>query len=85
MLTQSRDTRPEAESVQIELLRKVTTGRRLELGLSLSQEAMDIARQAIAQANPLVSEEDQKLLFVEVTYGKVLADRVRVYLAGRQR
>ncbi len=83
MFTQSRDTRPEAELVQIELLRKATTERRLELGLSLSQEALAIARQAIARANPLASEEDQKLLFVEVTYGKELADRVRVYLAGR--
>ncbi len=84
MFTHS-DTHLEAERVQIELLSKATTERRLALGLSLSQEAMEIARQAIVQANPLVSEEDQKLLFVEVTYGKVLADRVRVYLAGRQR
>lgn len=83
MFTQSRDTRPEAELVQIELLRKATTERRLELGLSLSQEALGIARQAIARANPFAGEEDQKLLFVEVTYGKDLADRVRAYLAGR--
>jgi hypothetical protein len=85
MFTQSRDTHPEAERVQIELLRKATAERRLELGLSLSEEAMEIARQAIAQANPLASEEDQKLLFVEITYGKDLADRVRAYLARTQR
>ncbi|MBA2287591.1 MAG: hypothetical protein H0W02_19115 [Ktedonobacteraceae bacterium] len=85
MFTQSQDTHPEAERVQIELLSKATTERRLELGLCLSQEAMAIARHAIAEANPLASEEDQALLFVEVTYGKNLADRVRAYLAGRHR
>lgn len=85
MLTQSRDTHPEAERIQIELLRKATTERRLELGLSLSQTALRIARQAIAQANPLASEEQRKLLFVEITYGKELADRVRAYLAERQK
>lgn len=84
MFTQSRDTHPEAERVQIELLSKASTERRLELGLSLSQTALRIARQAIAQANPLASEEEQKLLFVEVTYGKELADRVRTYLFARQ-
>lgn len=84
MFTQSRDTHPEAERVQIELLSKATLQRRLELGLSLSQEAMAIARRAIAQANPQASEEQQKLLFVEITYGKDLADRVRAYLAKRQ-
>ena len=84
MFTQSRDTRPEAERVQIELLSKASTERRLELGLSLSQTALRIARQAIAQAHPQASEEEQKLLFVEVTYGKDLADRVRAYLAERK-
>ena len=85
MFTLSSDTHPAAEFVQIELLRKATTERRLELGLSLSQEALGIARQAIAQANPLASEEEQKLLFAEVTYSKDLADRVRAYLIGRHR
>jgi hypothetical protein len=84
MSTQSRDTRPEAEAVQIELLRKATPSRRLELGLILSQEAFEIAFQAIVRANPLASEEVQKLIFVEITYGKNLADRVRAYLARRR-
>jgi hypothetical protein len=84
MFTQSRDTRPEAERVQIELLRRATPERRLELGLSLSHEALEMARQGIARANPQAGEEEQKLLFIEVTYGKELADRIRAYLAGMQ-
>jgi hypothetical protein len=85
MVTQSRDTHPEAEQVLIELLRKATPQRRLELGLLLSQDAMALASHALIQANPHLSDREQKLLFVEVTYGKELADRVRAYLAERKR
>ncbi len=85
MLPQSRDTHPEAERVQIELLSKASTKRRLALGISLSQTAYSMARQAIAKANPQASEEEHKLLFVEVTYGKDLAEKVRAYLRERQR
>ena len=84
MSTQSRDTRPEAEHVLIELLRKATPERRLELGLTFCDEGLAIAHQAIAQAHPLLSQEEQKLLFVEITYGKDLAEKVRAYLARRQ-
>jgi hypothetical protein len=84
MSTQPRDTRPEAERVRSELFRKATMSRRLELGLSLSQEAIEIVQAAILRANPLASEEERKLIFVELTYGKKLADRVRAYLAEKR-
>lgn len=84
MRTQSRDTHPEAERVQIELLSKATPERRLELGLTFCEEGLAIAQAAIAQANPHLSEQEHKLLFVEFTYGKDLADKVRAYLARRQ-
>lgn len=69
MRTQSRDTHPEAERVQIELLRKTTPERRLELGLTFCEEGLAIVHHAIAQANPLLSEQEQMLLFVEMTCG----------------
>jgi hypothetical protein len=80
MATQSRDTRPEAERVQIELLRQASAARRLELGLSFCQSASEIAWAGIRKAHPLASLEELKLLFVEVNYGKELANRVRAYL-----
>ena len=83
MRTQSRDTHPEVERVQIELLRKATVTRRLELGFSLSQDALQLAREAIRRAHPEASEEEIGLTFVEINYGKELADRVRSYLARR--
>ena len=84
MRTQSEDTSPEVERVQIELLRKAGKTRRLQLGLELSGEALEMAQRAIRRSHPDISELDAKLLFVEVTYGKDLADRVRSQLAKRQ-
>ena len=83
MKTQSEDTSPEVERVQIELLRKAGKTRRLQLGLELSGEALEMAQRAIRRSHPDVSELEAKLLFVEVTYGKDLADRVRSQLAKR--
>lgn len=80
MSTQSRDTHPEAERVQIELLRKATVERRLELGLSFCQQVSEIARAGIRRANPSASKKEIELLFVEANYGKGMADRVRTYL-----
>ena len=84
MKTQSEDTSPEVERVQIELLRKAGKTRRLQLGLELSGDALKMAQRAIRRSHPDLSELDAKLLFVEVTYGKDLADRVRALLAKRQ-
>jgi hypothetical protein len=84
MRTQSSDTSPAIEHIQIELLRKINPARRLELGLSLSQSALELAREGIRKVNPNASEEEIGLIFVEVTYGKELAGRVRNYLARRR-
>ena len=79
MKTQSEDTSPEIERVQIELLRKMSPTWRLQLGLELSGEAFIMAQRAIKRAHPELSELDAKLLFVEVTYGKNLANQVRAH------
>jgi hypothetical protein len=84
MRTQSPDTHPEVERVQIELLRKAGAARRLELGLSFSHDALRLAQAGIRRAHPNASEEEISLIFIEVTYGKELADRVRAYLAARR-
>lgn len=84
MIPQSRDTHPEIERIQIEWLRKAGMSRRLQLGLELSGEAIAIAQRSIRRTHPEASELEAKLIFVEVTYGKDLADRVRAYFAERQ-
>jgi len=83
MKTQSADTDPEAECVQMELLRNLTIAQRFALAQSLSTRARRLAMRAIRRANPAASEDEVRLIFVEVHYGKDLADRLRTYLSAR--
>ncbi len=77
------DTSPEAERVQIELLRRATNAQRLGLALSMTDLTIRLARRAIARANPGLSRRELDLKFVEIHYGNDLAERVREYLKGR--
>lgn len=78
------ETPPEEEKALIEWLQKKTPAQRLELGLSLTQANIERIREDIRLANPNASKEELDLIFVEVNYGKELADRVRTYLARRR-
>jgi hypothetical protein len=46
MLARSADTDPEAEKIQVDLLRRAAPGRRVQMALSLSGEVIDLARRA---------------------------------------
>jgi uncharacterized membrane protein YheB (UPF0754 family) len=78
------DTSPEILRMQAELLSRLTDEQRLMKALNHSQFVRDLARRAIAKANPHLSEEEQRLLFIEVSYGRELAEQVRNHLAVRQ-
>ncbi|MFL5694565.1 MAG: hypothetical protein ACJ795_22450 [Ktedonobacteraceae bacterium] len=84
MRTQSMDTSPEAERVQIELLRKASPAERFSLVMSLSQSFIQASRQTIRELHPELSQVELDLLFVELHYGKDLADRVRADLKRRK-
>ena len=74
------DTHPDAEQVQLRLLREATVARRVGLLRSLTQLAVSNSKRAIQRANPKLSQCEQDVLFVELNYGKDLADRVRARL-----
>jgi hypothetical protein len=78
------DTSPEAERVQIELIRKASSAKRFGLARSLSQSFIQASRQTIRRLHPELSQEELDLLFVELHYGKDLADRVRADLKRRK-
>jgi hypothetical protein len=78
------DTSPEAERAQIQLLRRSTPTERAVLALSLSQTVLDLARRGLRAAHPDASEDDLRVLFVEIHYGRDLADQIRTYLAARR-
>jgi hypothetical protein len=80
MITQSLDTAPQVEKVQIELIRKSSVSMRISRVRSLSQTVMFLSRRAIQRANPSLSEREVDLAFVEHHYGKDLAERLRLYI-----
>jgi hypothetical protein len=80
MPTLSADTDPDAERVQIELLRRAGPARRAQLALSLSAQVIELSRRALARAEPSASPVEIQLRFVELNYGRELADAVRARL-----
>ena len=84
MRPQSTDTHPDAERVQMELLRKMGQTRRLGLALDLSATTITLARRAIARRHPELSADEQSVLFVEMHYGSELAEGYRRALLERR-
>lgn len=78
------DTTPEAESVQIDLLRAAPVSRRLHLACSLSASVMSVARRALARADPGAEPIECDLRFIELHYGSALATAVRADLTQRR-
>lgn len=83
MRTQSMDTSPEAERVQIALIRKFPPAKRFSSVRSLSYSALYMNRQYIRELYPHASQEEQALIFVTHTYGQVFADGLRTDLKAR--
>jgi hypothetical protein len=77
MRTQSMDTSPEAERVQIELLRKASPIKKFGIVRSLSQSLIQASRRNIQQLHPDITEEELRLIFIEMHYGKEIANRMR--------
>ncbi len=84
MRTQSIDTSPEAERVQIELIRKASPTKLFGLVRSLSRTMIQATRDTIRRLHPDASEEELALIFLELYYGKELADRVQADLERRK-
>lgn len=80
----ARDTSPEADEVQIRLLRQASPERRGRLALMLSDTTRHLARRAIDGAAPTLSERARDLLFVRVHYGPELARTLSRYLEDHE-
>jgi|GEM_PF-2874171 len=66
---------------QMELLRKAPPAQRLEQALALSEKSAELARQALRRIHPEVGEREVRLKFVELHYGREVADQARRSLA----
>ena len=77
------DTSPEAEKIQIEILRKMSVAERLARVGEWTRMLMHLSRQGLARANPGLDGRELDLLWVENQYGRDLAVRLREYLDKR--
>jgi hypothetical protein len=84
MRTQSEDTSPEMERVQIELIRKASSAKLFGLVRSMSQTMMQASRENIRRLHPDANKEELTLIFVELYYGKELANLVRTQMEKRR-
>ncbi len=84
MISQSPDTAPKAERVQIELIRKSSVSRRVSTVRSLYQTTMYLSRRAIQRANSFLTEREVDLAFVAIHYGQKLAECLRLYMEREQ-
>ena len=85
MKTQSIDTHPKAEEVQIQLIRQASIGQRISRMNSLTSSLMKLSKRAIRRANPGASQDELDVLFVKYHYGEELAIRFQAYLQKRKR
>lgn len=75
------DTSPEALTVQLECLRKMSPAERIQKTCAMSRQVRKMAFEAIRRRHPSLDESEVQLLFIELTYGKALADDVRRWKA----
>lgn len=85
MQARSADTDPEAERVQIDLLRQAGVARRAAMALALSAQVIGLARRALRRSMEQATEEQIALRFVELHYGRELATGLRARLAADRR
>jgi hypothetical protein len=79
------DTSREAEQIQRELLSEKSPAERLMLAARLSHEVIQASKRAIARVHPEFTPRQVGHMFIELHYGRELADAVRQYdvAAGR--
>lgn len=73
------DTSSDVEQKQLELLRNMTPQQRFALTARLTDDVFRASKRAIARANPDLSEKERRYLYIELHYGKELADAVRCH------
>jgi hypothetical protein len=80
----SADTHPDAERVQLELLRNATVAQRFALASSLTDVVMHLARQALMELYPTDDPDQFAVRFVTHLYGAELGEGLRRDLEARR-
>lgn len=77
------DTSPEALAVQLECLRRMTPRQRIRKTCAMSRSVKKMAFDAIRRRHPESLDSEVQRLFIELTYGKMLANEARVSVEAR--
>lgn len=80
MNTQSIDTHTESERVLISLLREKSTSNKFSQICSLSQSTIQLSKRAISRANKGINDQQVNLLFIDLHYGRDLANKVKTHI-----
>jgi len=75
------DTHPEAEKVQLDLIRRMSVTQRISLMRSFSTMLVRCSRQTLADTHPEWSRQEVNLQWMAQQYDQSLAEEVRNYLA----
>lgn len=75
MSTLSSDTSPDAERVQIQLLRQMPSWRKLELVAQLNQTVRTLLLEGLRQRYPNADAKELQQRFAELLLGATLAER----------
>jgi hypothetical protein len=78
------DTSDEAAAVQLEGMRRMSGTERTNKMCKLSSSLRRMAMDAIRRRHPEYDQHEIRLKFIELTYGKELADAVRDHLRERE-
>ena len=77
------DTSQEALEVQLACLRQMSPGERIRQTLAMSRQLRNMAMEAIRRRHPDWPDAEVGLMFIELNYGKSLADDIRRRRAER--
>lgn len=69
LATVNRDTSPEAQRVQADVLRRLGPSRRLEIAIAMSEEARSLVKQRLRQRRPELDEAALGRALIEDLYG----------------
>ena len=75
------DTTPEADAVLTKLIQQQSPSKRLLGAIAASNRVAQQCKDAILRADPKISAQEVNLRFIELNYGRELADNVRNFLA----
>lgn len=77
MITQSPDTHPEIEKIQISLIQSLGIAKRTSRVRSLSETTIKLSKRAILRANSGLDKTELNFKFISYYYGEELAVRLR--------